>query len=583
MPRISKLTPAEAKHGAQHVAMLLEQIEKRYAADMYSPNMAAAYVLYLIKKAGLIDVEDLSVFLKEQKCDRQLAEWIKMHIDEHWMDFRRLIAMLPVEWLQEYLLTHQPTTARESETGTPECLCDLVIGLMEGIQGGRVLDPCCGIGNFMVHLVGNNVQCSFAGYDLSDRCVCVSKIRANVMGIDAEIRNGNTLEGEAAVLGNFSKIFIEPPLGQRLSHIHMFFNTQEGALPPAFPMVKSTNSTEWIWAAKMLDALADDGRIIIIVSNGALYNMTETPLRQYLVDRGYIESVIALPEKMLNYSGVNLSIVVISKKRCNGFIKMIDASNLYERGARVNVMKPLHISAVIDAIKEPASIRRDISTDEIIKNNYQLSVQRYFMPEIKVHNGRPLIELCHVITRGVALTREELHEKRMDVNSGVRCLTVSDVQDGVICDTMPFINGITVSQRKYLVESGDVVLTKAMAPYKVAVAEVKEGTEILATANFFILKVDRTKINPYFLMAYLRSETGKMQMEQIATGTTIRTIVQDSLEKMLIPMVPLRTQELFAEEYRLKLEKLSIMRQEYDQLKCELDNGYDNFNKEVQE
>ena len=312
-----------------------------------------------------------------------------------------------------------------------------------------------------------------------------------------------------------------------------------------------------------------------------LFNMTEAPLRQYLVDRGYIESVIALPERMLNYANISISMVVMSRQR-HEYVKMIDATELFEHSARINIMSPLHISSVIDAFNAPSSIRKDVRIDIIAKNNYQLSVQRYFMPEIQVRNGRSLASLCVSISRGAPLSREEFHERRMDVDSGVRCLTIANIQDGIMDNDMPFIESTSLRDQKYMVHSGDVILTKSLAPYKVTVAEIPAGTKILATANFFILRLNRKLIDPYFLMGYLRSDAGKIQMEQVATGRTIRTIVQESLEKMLIPMAPMDIQRKFADDYRRRLLELADMRRKYDEGKEELENAYDTFEKEVQ-
>ena len=576
MPRISKV-PFGA---ASHVAMLLEQIEKRYTAGTYSPNMAAAFVLYLIKRANLIDVEDLPGFLKEQQIDRQLIPWIKMQIDDHWNDFRRLIAMLQPEGLREYILTHQPMPPREVEVGmgTPECLCDLAIAIMKRHGVSRVCNPCCGIGNFMVRLSANEVKGSFAGYDISDRCVCITKIRAHVLGNHAEIRNENTLECETRSLGTQDGIFLDPSLGMRLSHISNVFNTREGAVPVAFPMLKGTNSTEWVWAAKMLDALDDDGIIVVLMTNGALFNMTEAPLRQYLVDRGLVRYVVALPERLLNYTALNLSLVVLSKQPCSS-VTMVDATSLCERGVRVNLLTPHHIAAMVDALEGASTIRMEVSRGDIAENGYQLAVQRYFMPTLNIRNGKPLKELCMDIFRGPQRSREELQKKRMDGDSDVRCLTIANIQDGLVDKELPFIDTMSVREERYCLMDGDVVITKAMAPCKVAVVEVERGVSILPSGNFFVLRPNRNLVDPYYLTAYLRSESGKMQLERMATGTTIRTIAQECLEKMLIPMAPLASQMKFAKEYREKLLHLSDIRKECELTKKALDNAYDEFER----
>ena len=55
-------------------------------------------------------------------------------------------------------------------------------------------------------------------------------------------------------------------------------------------------------------------------------------------------------------------------------------------------------------------------------------------------------------------------------------------------------------------------------PYKVAVAEVKEGQKIMGNGNLYIVELDEEKIDPYYLAAFLSSEQGTAALKSITVG-----------------------------------------------------------------
>ena len=612
--RMSRYMRTETDYESMQFGSLLEQIERRYSSNLFTSNMAAAFVLYLVKKRRMIDLdqEELPLFLHSELNDRLLEGWICRRIGDHWNAFRNLLAPFSIECMKEYIVTRWPASGRESEFATPECICDLAIGLMKRFGGRRFFDPCCGFGRFMLRLFTRmDDDFRFAGADLSEQCVCISKIRNCVLEMRSDIFQRNAFEARNPFVeidmfedqhemwkrdrAVYDNIFVDPPRGQRLVHIQ-----NPGSIPPAFPLLKGSNSTEWIWGVNALESLDSDGHAAIIVSNGALSNMIESPLRRYLIERGLVESVIALPERMLNYASIGLNMVILSRTP-HDYVKMIDASEVFEHGARVNVMTSEQIASVVDAFCSPSPkspsdripiqsysypvSRKDIPLSEIAEKDYQLSVRRYFMPEIRVHNGRPLAELCRSISRGAPLSREALHEKRMDSDRCaqsdpsriVRCLTLANVQDGIIDGNLPILDSDPLRYERYIVEKGDIVLTKSVMPCKIAVAEIPDGVSVLATGNFFILRLQYEQIDPYYLMGYLLSEEGRAQIEMGSSGTTIRTIAQENLEKILIPMVPLSDQRKFGERYRRTLGRLAALRREYEECRKELDRAYDAF------
>jgi type I restriction enzyme M protein len=106
------------------------------------------------------------------------------------------------------------------------------------------------------------------------------------------------------------------------------------------------------------------------------------------------------------------------------------------------------------------------------------------------------------VTRGSSLNKAKLDEIHSDTPTGFRYLMLQDIEDGEIAQDLPNISGIERSQLKYCVHDGDVVLSKIVsgANFKVAIAHVAPGEKLLATGNLYIIRPDKSKLLPEYLM-----------------------------------------------------------------------------------
>ena len=108
-------------------------------------------------------------------------------------------------------------------------------------------------------------------------------------------------------------------------------------------------------------------------------------------------------------------------------------------------------------------------------------------------------------------------------------------------------------------KNNNLILSKNGAPFKIAVAEVKEGQHILANGNLYVMTVDEAKADPYYLKAYLESEEGVAALKRITVGSTIPNIGVEQLKKLLIPLPPLEEQRKIADEYRACIADLKLL------------------------
>lgn len=64
----------------------------------------------------------------------------------------------------------------------------------------------------------------------------------------------------------------------------------------------------------------------------------------------------------------------------------------------------------------------------------------------------------------------------------------------------------------------------------------QKDTALLATGNLFVIQLDETKVNPFYVQAFFTSEAGVSLFRSICTGTGLPTISLDKLRKLVIPL-----------------------------------------------
>ena len=97
--------------------------------------------------------------------------------------------------------------------------------------------------------------------------------------------------------------------------------------------------------------------------------------------------------------------------------------------------------------------------------------------------------------------------------------------------------------------------------FKSAVVQVEESTEILATGNMFILEIDETKANPYYVQALFDSELGRALFKSIYVGSVIPTIPLEKLRKLEISLPSPEEQNIIGGKYKEELGRIADLKE----------------------
>lgn len=149
----------------------------------------------------------------------------------------------------------------------------------------------------------------------------------------------------------------------------------------------------------------------------------------------------------------------------------------------------------------------------------------------------PLSEIAQ-ITRGVNISKKELEE--LGPGGRFHYINIRNIGDGgVNYEDAPMIRPKGRDwEDKYTIRTDDIIITAKGWETKVAIVDSNFKDSII-NSNLTIIRVDRWRYNPYILLEFLKSDTGKKMLESLQTGTTVTLINNKQLGRLEVPVYPM--------------------------------------------
>lgn len=297
------------------------------------------------------------------------------------------LMLLPDEWYAENCLsTFDMIVERMCEKfGTslsmytqPKELTNLV-GCLLDADCGSLYNPYAGICSYS-QIVGLNVK--YHGQEVSGACF-IGKLRCLISGKENfEIECGD--ESWDTWLGNstqFDYIVSTPPFGLELDE----------------------KVSKWRDASiDFLERSSRDARkkSVGVYPASICYHAFSKSLIKDLITRDILDTVVLLPKNIFPQTAIQTAIIVVNKEKTNrGFVRLIDASECYNKDGRKNVLDFETISTLLNSDSDNRV--KVISTDEIANNEYDITPKVYaqsqevaFPEGYEVVDFRDILEQC---------------------------------------------------------------------------------------------------------------------------------------------------------------------------------------------
>ena len=517
-----------------------------------------AYILYRAAKDNIKDLDSIELF--ESSCDVDSS--IKMELDYYCHDVWPVLDRLKIYGFDEdnllaYLLFNNDLEDSIKEASTPRGILKLAAKILDVQENESVLELCSGKGNFFVELALLRENIKYTGIELSMANNFIANIRASVLerDISSVLSDAMTYKAE----NKADKLFANYPF---LINVPDMENIVKDFVD--FPDNIKRVSADWVFNLKLVEQMKYGGKAVAIMKNGTTWNSTDKKIREYFVENGLIEATVLLPAKLFPGTSIATTLVIFSHGNTN--IKMIDAVENFTKEGRRNVLSDNDISDILDLLQNDGKNSITISIKEIAENDYIINASRYLEKAPEIKDGVEIESIVKSITRGAQLRASDFDENKSNEPTDYRYIMLSNINDGDIYFTdNQYLKDIQPNLKKFCVRNNSIVLTKTgSADFKSAVVQVAEDTEILATGNMFILEIDDTKADPYYVQALFDSELGRALFKSIYVGSAIPTISLEKLRKLEIPLPSIEEQNIIGEKYKAELERIADLKEKLE-------------------
>lgn len=325
----------------------------------------------------------------DQKQSATIAEVIKVLDDADLIHTEGDVLGNAYEYLIGQFASETGKKAGEFYTphGPAQILCRIAMAGQENKKGLQVYDPCMGSGSLMLSCRNYSTEPDFIKYygqELMPSTYNLARMNMFLHGVLPEnqhLRNGDTLDADWPTdeETEFDAVTMNPPYSANWSAAEGFkqderFMDYGGKLAPK-------SKADYAFLLHGFYHLKQTGTMAIVLPHGVLFRgAAEGSIRKTLLENGSIYAVIGLPSNMFYNTSIPTCIIVLKKHREGRDVLFIDASKLFEKEKKQNVMKEEHIDHVLELYNNRKTVEKEAylaSYDDIMANDFNLNIPRY--------------------------------------------------------------------------------------------------------------------------------------------------------------------------------------------------------------
>ena len=218
---------------------------------------------------------------------------------------------------------------------TPASIVKTIIAILKPFRNCRVYDPCCGSGGMFVQSAkfiqahsGKRGEIAVYGQESNADTWKMAKMNMAIRGIDADfgLYHADTFFNDLHKTLKADFIMANPPFNlsnwgqdKLKDDVRWKYGT-----PPA-------GNANYAWIQHMIHHLAPNGKIGLVLANGALSSQTsgEGEIRKNIIQADLVEGIVALPTQLFYSVTIPVTLWFISKnKKQKGKTLFIDARKM---------------------------------------------------------------------------------------------------------------------------------------------------------------------------------------------------------------------------------------------------------------
>lgn len=482
---------------------------------------------------------------------------------------------------------------------TPHPVVRLAVEMLAPTADERVIDPTCGSGGFLIqtisYLADQNpdfdrtayVQQNLRGIEFNPDVALSAMIRlAFEGGTGAEITCANALLAHEQFEGAFDVVLTNPPFGSkgkvedlRMLSGYLLARRWTQSASDEWEMTNSLlpgQSPEILLIEKCLKMLRPGGRMAVVLPDGLLQNISNSHIRFWIRSQAVVLGVVSIPqEAFIPYgTGIKTSLLLLQKEpaqandvfmaRLQKIGYDVKGQPIYKRDDKGKLLRSAQGGCVVDDdIQKIATAYRQFRQGQFVPDgdaifpvpeallNNRLDVEHYHPDDLKLlrqlqaNGAKPLREIADILTKS-----DDFRSSSADF---MRYIAISDVDARAmqVVSQQILKPHEAPSRATYRIQTGDIITATSGASTgteRQATALITEDEDGAICSNGFAVIRNIHGVEPFFLLAFMRTDYFLRQVSRLTTGHAIPAISTEDFGKLLVPLPPPATQRQIAGE-----------------------------------
>ncbi len=312
-------------------------------------------------------------------------------------------------------------------------------------------------------------------------------------------------------------------------------------------------------------------KVITIVPNNLLKKTTknERQVKQDIIKKGLVETIIALPDKMIKHH-LATSLIVLNKAKKSHRIFFVQGGKC----------QPDQLPELIHKRQEIDGVSSLASYENCKTKNFDISVEKYVLTrqEKRVFDYLNSIETIDLDSLAIVVRNQIFTHHNKTGSHTLNLVTFEDFPEGGYISSAS--HELLVDDEnwrrsgKYRLYPLDILVNTRGGSGIGRVGLMSpdiQGKNYVARQAFHVLRIHKAPEKwAYYLYMYLKSSIGSTLLNAISTGTRMRTINPKELRELQIPLpsekVLKTAMKMFREELKIQ-EEMTILKKKMEQLK----------------
>ena len=536
------------------ISFELSEAYRGKTANIGGAVISTAYALIKMSKTPMVSSDSLETFVKTANVSTEVSEVLSRNLNGLWETVLSYTDKFDANALEEVVLYENSFF----EMSTPASIVKLADSILNINEQDKVLDICSGSATFPIYAFQDTKPNEYTGVEINFNANDVAILRGSLLGDNCSFVINNALTYQYPT--NYDKIFSNYPFGLRGAdlddcrrELQAHFGLDSSCI--------SRCSSDWLFNAIIIRSLKETGKAVAIMTNGAVFNKPDMYMRQYFAENGYIEAVINLPPALFIETAIPTTMIVFSYN--NTSIRLINAENTFSKeGRRLNTLSDDNISFILDCLKNGGDNTIDVSPADMRDHDYNLMALHYLEKPV-VENGVCFGDIIKNIVRGSQVKPELLDSYKSIMPTKYRLISLANVTNGSIDieEGQQYITELPKALEKFVIPNNSIVLSKMASPtFRSAVVNSDNDHSIVATGNLYIIEIDESKADPYYIQAFFDSLAGETALNYVSGGSAVKTISVEAVKSIMIPLPSLEEQKIIAQKYQAALDEYAVLK-----------------------